>query len=140
MISLYFDIKPKAKQSFRTTRSGRKYLDKSVIAYRDAIRMMAGAQMRGVDLCAGEVYVEVVFAFRRPQSLLKAQRDAIGSGLLELPKTTKPDVDNLCKALLDALNGIAWIDDAQVCEIWAKKVWAASDHIAVVISGNPYRC
>jgi hypothetical protein len=27
------------------------------------------------------------------------------------------DVDNLLKPILDALNGVAWVDDTQVCEL-----------------------
>lgn len=34
--------------------------------------------------------------------------------------TSRPDGDNVLKALCDALNGIAWRDDAQVC---AAAVW-----------------
>ena len=33
------------------------------------------------------------------------------------PDIYKPDVDNLSKLVLDALNGIAWDDDAQVTEL-----------------------
>ena len=29
----------------------------------------------------------------------------------------KPDADNVLKAVLDALNGLAWVDDAQVFEL-----------------------
>lgn len=35
------------------------------------------------------------------------------------------DIDNLCKAVLDALNGIAYEDDRQVVELNAKKEWRA---------------
>lgn len=31
------------------------------------------------------------------------------------------DIDNLAKTVLDALNGLAWIDDAQVAELRATK-------------------
>lgn len=37
------------------------------------------------------------------------------------PDTFKPDVDNICKIFLDALNGVAYKDDAQVVYITAKK-------------------
>ena len=32
------------------------------------------------------------------------------------PSSSVCDVDNLLKPVLDALNGIAWVDDTQVCE------------------------
>jgi Holliday junction resolvase RusA-like endonuclease len=36
----------------------------------------------------------------------------------------KPDVDNLAKAVLDALTGIrAWLDDAQVCELNVRRYY-----------------
>lgn len=38
--------------------------------------------------------------------------------------TTKPDLDKLIRAVLDALTGIAWMDDSQVLEISASKRYA----------------
>lgn len=35
--------------------------------------------------------------------------------------TSKPDIDNVLKAVMDALNGIAYDDDSQVCEIHVYK-------------------
>lgn len=35
--------------------------------------------------------------------------------------TNKPDVDNVLKSVLDALNGHAYKDDAQVVEAWCTK-------------------
>lgn len=39
-----------------------------------------------------------------------------------VPYTVKPDLDNVCKLVLDALNGVAWADDAQVVSIFANKL------------------
>ena len=129
-IQLKFEIKPMAKQSFRTTRTGNKYLDASVIKYRKAIRNMAIAQMRNqkAEKIEGAVNMNIIFAFRRPKSLSKKERT--------VPKTTKPDIDNLTKAILDALNGIAWKDDAQVTQINVHKIWSAKDQIEIEIWEN----
>lgn len=37
------------------------------------------------------------------------------------------DVDNLAKSFLDALNGIAWIDDRQVTKITVEKLFIPRD-------------
>jgi Holliday junction resolvase RusA-like endonuclease len=43
-----------------------------------------------------------------------------------IPKTTKPDIDNYIKLVLDAANASGiWHDDSQVVEILAQKVYAA---------------
>ena len=133
-IQLKFDIKPMAKQSFHTTRTGQKYLDASVIRYRKAIRNMAIAQMRNqkAEKIEGAVNMNIIYAFRRPKSLSKKERNEIDGGK-NIPKTTKPDIDNLTKAILDALNGIVWKDDAQVTQINIQKVWSAKDQIEVEI-------
>src|SRR5882724_2709257 len=52
----------------------------------------------------------VAFYFSRPKSV---------KSLAE--KTTKPDLDKLVRAVLDALTGIAYEDDSQVTEIMASK-------------------
>ena len=40
---------------------------------------------------------------------------------LPSPNLVKPDVDNIAKAVLDALSGVAWDDDSQVVELTVKK-------------------
>lgn len=39
----------------------------------------------------------------------------------------KPDLDNLEKAVLDALKGLTWQDDSQVAEVLKRKMYAAQD-------------
>jgi Holliday junction resolvase RusA-like endonuclease len=47
----------------------------------------------------------------------------------------RPDLDNVLKLVMDALTGIAWRDDRQVCEIVASKVQTlhASQCVSVTI-------
>ena len=37
--------------------------------------------------------------------------------------TQKPDIDNM-KSILDAMNGVVFVDDAQVIELKINKYWA----------------
>lgn len=46
------------------------------------------------------------------------------------------DLDNLIKTVLDGLNGIAFIDDAQTCEIKARKFWSSDPRTEVTIYGE----
>jgi hypothetical protein len=38
------------------------------------------------------------------------------------PRSVVADVDNLLKPVLDALKGVAWVDDTQVCELLVRRV------------------
>lgn len=42
-------------------------------------------------------------------------------------KTSRPDADNVAKAVADALNGVAWKDDAQVARLVVEKRHCAQD-------------
>jgi Holliday junction resolvase RusA-like endonuclease len=51
-------------------------------------------------------------------------------------KTTRPDADNLAKAVFDALNGILWADDSQIVNSTVSKFIASGDeqpHVKVVV-------
>ena len=63
--------------------------------------------------------VKITFAMNVPKSFSKKKRTDIESGLLL--HTVKPDLDNLTKSVLDALNGIAWYDDAQIVDLQVNK-------------------
>lgn len=68
-----------------------------------------GAGVRLVER-PGAVAVSVRFEFVKPQSAQKREHP-----------TVKPDIDKTLRALLDALTGIAWEDDAQVVMVAASK-------------------
>lgn len=50
-----------------------------------------------------------------------------------VPHEKKPDLDNLAKSVLDALNGIVWRDDAQVASLSMSKQIAAGDECPGVL-------
>jgi Holliday junction resolvase RusA-like endonuclease len=39
-----------------------------------------------------------------------------------LPYAKRPDFDNLAKLINDALNGVAWLDDSQICSFYSCKL------------------
>jgi Holliday junction resolvase RusA-like endonuclease len=43
-------------------------------------------------------------------------------------------LDNLGKSILDALNGVLYVDDSQIVQIWAEKKYAERESIEMWIS------
>lgn len=70
----------------------------------------------------GALHVRVLFLFPRP----KADYSASGAVKASAPTThtKKPDLDKLCRSLLDGLKGAAYVDDSQVIEISCRKRYA----------------
>ena len=54
-------------------------------------------------------------------STFKALPRSAPASVESAPDVTKPDLDNVIKLVLDALNGVAWDDDAQVTFILGSK-------------------
>lgn len=71
------------------------------------------------------VSLEVEFVLPRPKGHLGTGRNA-GQLKPSAPKrhTSKPDVDKLTRAILDALTGVAYVDDSQVDVAPARKRYA----------------
>jgi Holliday junction resolvase RusA-like endonuclease len=71
----------------------------------------------GIPYYDGPIGVEIIFYFPRPAAYSREtdfiqRKGAFPPGCL--PMTKRPDRDNLDKAVLDSLKGIAWKDDNQV--------------------------
>ena len=98
-----------------------------VVAYRMAVALEAkgaGATPHG-DLC--EVVIDAVFA--RPKS--HSNKSGIKA---DAPATPRCDVDNVGKAVLDALTGTAWHDDAQVVRLVVEKSYGTEGRTTVRIT------
>ena len=48
--------------------------------------------------------------------------------------TSRPDIDNYAKAVLDALDSVAYQDDSQVIALTVRLWYAASPHVRVIAS------
>ncbi len=59
------------------------------------------------------VKLELVFTFRRPPSIPKRRVHCV----------VKPDLDKICRSILDALSGAVYRDDAQVVTMSASKIY-----------------
>lgn len=87
----------------------------------------------------GPILLQFTAVFEIPASFTKAQRTAALQG--KLYHTSKPDKDNVEKLILDALNGIAWVDDSQVMGGGMKR-YGVAERIDVTLRqlehvGNP---
>jgi crossover junction endodeoxyribonuclease RusA len=89
---------------------------KGLRAWADLVR--AEAQGHVQALYAGPVAVALDFALPRPKAL-PAKRTR--------PHVSRPDIDKLARAILDALTGVAWPDDSRVIELHATKRYARVD-------------
>ena len=93
---------------------------------REAIKLVWQSQ---VDRClTGPVSIRMIFWFDRPKGHSKARRTK-GE-----PKISRPDIDNLVKLGLDALNGVAYNDDGQVYLLLAEKWYVGpNDNVGMEI-------
>ena len=124
------------RQRHRVISSGGKsfasnYTPKSdpVNAFKASVQHSVSQVFTGAPL-QGPISMDVVFVFPRPKSVPKR----LGSG--RLWHTVKPDRDNLEKAVNDALNGLLYRDDSQICAGSISKYRAAADeapHVEITV-------
>ncbi len=135
---LTFEIpgKPQGKARPRIVRN--KYTGKShgitpekTQAYEDLVRWSwkaAGGRFLGDRLL--EVHITAYFATPKSYSKKKV-REIEENGLRPV---CKPDLDNIQKVILDALNRLAYNDDAQVVKISCEKLYALDGRERVVVT------
>ena len=124
---------PQGSKRMVRLRSGRTVLIESskrlrpwraVVAY-EASRAFTGAPVE----C--DVTVSAEFVIERP----KSHKTAAGAVKASAPMSPgKPDIDKLCRALLDGLTGVIYCDDSQVIYLNAMKRFGDRSETVVTIS------
>lgn len=92
---------------------------------------LAASQSRIGAPTGQPVEITIAFAFVRPKSHYTS-KGAIRTGAPSHPG--KPDIDKLCRAVLDALTGILYHDDAQVIRLSATKGYGVAAQTAISVS------
>ena len=77
------------------------------------------------------VSVKIVAQFKIPKNATKKDKQLIEEGVLSPAK--KPDIDNIIKIILDALNKMAFKDDNQITKLEIEKIYGLDERIYVKI-------
>ena len=94
----------------------------------EVIAYGAKAAMKGCPPLTGPVRLNLIAVYPWPKSWSAKKRAA------NPWKVTKPDADNLQKLPMDSLNGIVWVDDAQVCEWTGAKDYGEMPGLHITIT------
>lgn len=122
------EIKEKAigKGRPRFTKSGVAYTPDKTRNYETMISLKFKEKYK-IQPSEKPIKATLVFGFEPPKSASKKKREE----LLKSKYTKKPDVDNLVKAILDALNGIAYKDDSQIFDCRIVKHYHLENYIYI---------
>lgn len=108
-----------------TTRGGypKAYNTQAVNAQKKLIQNVAITTVD--EPLTGALSVTLIFSKRPPKALKN-------KWTREKP-TRRPDLDNYIKLALDALNGIAWLDDSQIVQLNAVKRYSDTPSTEIIV-------
>jgi Holliday junction resolvase RusA-like endonuclease len=88
--------------------------------------------MEGKLVFAGAVSLVILFERPRPKSHY-CKRGLSVHGLENPYPTSRPDADKLARAVADAMTGVVYDDDSQICDRNIRKRWGQDGYRTVVI-------
>ena len=124
-MTIKIPIKAIGKGRPRFTRTGHAYTPEKTREYERMVRLAYQG-----ECYSGKIEVAIRAYYEPPKSLSKKKRNA----LIGQPYDKKPDIDNMAKAVLDALNGKAFADDKNIVGLEAFKWYGESDMLYVTIT------
>ena len=105
----------------------RMYTPAKTVAYESTVALFARQAMGAAEPIAGPLALSIVATWPIPPSWPKKRREAATF------KASKPDADNVAKAIGDACNGIVWVDDSQVVDLRCVKRYGAVPGVVVEV-------
>lgn len=105
------------------------YSPAKTVAYEAIVQAIARREMGDQAPCSGPIEAEIWVLVKPPKSFSKKKIRMALEG--DIRPTAKPDLDNVAKALLDACNGICYLDDKQVTDLVIRRRYAAKDSVVV---------
>lgn len=128
-------VTPKGKRPFVQV-----YTPKETTDYEQRVRAIAKRAWGSAEPSDRPIELQVTIYVEIPESWSKWKREAAARG--DILPTGVPDVDNVVKALSDAMNKTVYRDDGQVCTIDAVKLYApvgTAGYVEVALREN-WRC
>lgn len=132
-MEFYVEGKVVPKQSFRFSYKGG-YVSNEVRQYAYKVRNSFESEYpnwRVDNKNAFKMEIDIFFKIPKRKSKTFKMRCLAD----EIRPTKRPDIDNVSKNILDALNGILYADDKQIVELTVRKYYAEIDYAKISIKG-----
>ena len=124
------DIVGKARPRMNT-RTGKAYTPTKTKQYEYFLRQWFIREYPNFKTIESRVNVSIIAYFDIPKSTSKKKEaEMLGN---RISPTKKPDIDNITKVVLDALNKFAYKDDTQITEITVVKKYASTPKVKIKI-------
>lgn len=131
MITIYGEPRGKGRPKFANKgKFVTTYTPKETASYENLIKVEYREQ-------GGKYYPDnpltcTIYAFYSiPKSTSKKKQELMKSK--DIRPTKKPDVDNIAKVVLDALNGVAYRDDTQITDLIVRKYYSEVPRLDIEI-------
>lgn len=122
---------PVAKGRPRFTRKGHTYTPTKTRDYEEVVKDAARHAMGSTEPLEAPVALAVVVFVPIPASWSKKRQEAAKNK--DIYPTTRPDSDNYAKLVMDACNGILFVDDCQVVDLHVSKNYCTFPRIEVTL-------
>ena len=132
--SIIIPGKPLGKQRPRVLKTGIAYTPKETVNYETFVKMLYLEKYAGKKPFEGPVSMLISAFYQIPKSASKGRREAMARHHI-LP-TTRPDIDNIAKIIMDALAGVAYQDDKQVTSCAINKLYSHEPKVVVDVIGE----
>lgn len=136
MDKIHFEVigDPKAQKRHRTVSIGGKARQYDPDAAKKKGLLQIVQEHAPVEPWLGPLHADVVFIFTRPKSHFRTGKNShILRDDAPTYHTSRNDIDNLCKMVFDAINGVFFKDDGQIASLVALKVYGPQPKTVVTI-------
>lgn len=129
---IYGEPVAKGRPRFRNVGSFvQTYTPQKTLSYENLVKVSFDEQVTHKEVILGEVGAVIKAYFSIPKSTSKKKSKLMDDGYVN--PTKKPDLDNLAKTVLDALNGRAFKDDSQITHMLVEKHYSHNPRVEVEI-------
>ena len=131
MIILTIPGEPVAKGRPRMMKSGIAFTPTKTRNYETLVKELYIIENRDKPMLEGQLSASINAHFTIPKSASKKNREKMLEW--EIRPTKRPDLDNIAKAVLDALNGLAYQDDSQIVSLTVNKFYSEVPGVEIFI-------
>lgn len=99
--------------------------------YEEMVKQYFVLKYRRINPLEGRIKIEIKVYMGISQNTSKKQKEEMLKNTIS--PTKKPDIDNIAKVILDALNKLAFKDDNQITKLEIEKLYAEEEKVYVKI-------